>query len=48
LDTFPIVRTHDVSVFGEYRTKSMTLKEYDRLATLARASIVGAAPCPSA
>ena len=32
LDTFPIVRRHDESAFGHFRTKEMTLAYYNALA----------------
>ena len=32
LDTFPIVRRHDVAAFGHYRTKEMVLAYYNALA----------------
>ena len=34
LDTFPIVRKHDLRRFGDYRTKAMILAAYDDLDTL--------------
>jgi hypothetical protein len=35
MDTFPIVRRHDESAFGEYRTKRVVLEVYDALAKAA-------------
>jgi hypothetical protein len=35
MDTFPIVRRHDESAFGEYRTKRAVLETYDALAKAA-------------
>jgi hypothetical protein len=32
METFPIVRRHDVSTYGEYRTKRVVLETYDALA----------------
>ena len=43
LDTFPIVRKHDVKEFGEYRTKRLVLGAFDKLETRASTGQVGVA-----
>jgi hypothetical protein len=44
MDTFPIVRRHDESAFGEYRTKRVVLETYDALAKAAASGKPYASP----
>ena len=31
MDTFPITKNHDISIYGSYRTKELILEQYDKL-----------------
>ncbi len=44
MDTFPIVRRHDESAFGEYRTKRVVVEVYDALAKAAASGKPYASP----